>query len=931
MTHQDSLDSYDYQERSMRTPCREPNTNVVIDNTMTPRSDLLAEGVEDIDFEILPDDEDDENDVDDENEENEGPLDDLQGVDESSSEEEVEEDVSDDKSPDRLDEIQPTDVQRQEKDRSGSFDSFPLSRLRSNQEREKSPSEAKSPESSHHRQRTLTGFFSASSHKQPSSPLRVQKRQAPTISGNSVDGAIAASSSGDNVDSAAIDEKLKPGQRLTTLIRSTMGAFKDPGNKSSEPSNSLGIAAGEEAGEIAGVVDEQESSSDESSYDEEEQWLEEESQIFEDDIDQVIDCSTLTSLPNSFLNLPPDIYDYLDSDLVKNIQNQDVSTFAWEHHLFVKGLLQLLAERDLIGVEDDIYSSNNISKMGVLRKKHAKSGWRVKYVEVRKGNLTYYADKQDEKRRTVHLRKRTCTCKGEDLVFELIVDGGRRLLWMAKSEKECQGWIKAINQAMIGETDDIRDGPLDLTSYQSAIDDFLSVMTSMKDASTRQEYLTAMNTLLYRQTSSSALRVPMTWLRQNVIKEEMTKEIPGTPHESIKYTIRDFWESLCNTSIVINGYLVEADSTYSGERVIGALSRCILEFDKVESEQDFEQAFNSLKRANEEAESFISEVEAVSYSRSILSGALQSNRRGDMLSAVDELFSNNKVACVKLESSEPLHVDVSFAGDDFSEDGLDSSNHPTDFVGWVETKSKKSKNWKMRYFVVSEGVLSYFERADPRPYRLRGQVVLRDVKVSQLAGNILSIGEKDKERLLRFEDRGELLKWKGTIDKDRDMIDEIIVKDNELEMAEESQIGTDAMDREPFEDASSPPSSSAIRRVRSSSEDVNGGKPLKGVRDAGGKFLKNVKLHANRAAAEGMKRARNATGAGMKSIRTGAGMFMRGVRRPTPEMFLSSTRNLKAKIEKREPTVQAVVEMNNLFKVVSRTNVNDGEEGEELL
>mmetsp|Transcript_17713 Transcript_17713/g.32760 ORF Transcript_17713/g.32760 Transcript_17713/m.32760 type:complete len:500 (+) Transcript_17713:2-1501(+) len=448
----------------------------------------------------------------------------------------------------------------------------------------------------------------------------------------------------------------------------------------------------------------------------------------------------------------------------------------------------------------------------------------------------------------------------------------------------------------------------------------------------------------------------MKWIRENVIvKEGKSAETHDAPHERVKYTIRDFWKSLCDTSIVLNGYLVEADSTYSGERVIGALSRCILEFDKVENEKvDFEQAFNTLKRANQETESLITEVEAVSYARSILSGAVQSVSRGDTQAAVEKLFSDgNDIAFVKLESSEPLHIDVSFAGDDFSED----ERRPSDFVGWIETKSKKSKKWKMRYFVVSEGVLSYFERADPRPYRLRGQIVLRDAKVSQLEGNVLSIEEENEERLLRFEDRGDLVKLKATIDKDKDKVDAIVEKDTELEMMEELQICTDVTDHQldvPSHEESTSPSDN--RRTRSSSDDPGGstynGKPLKGVRDAGAKFLKNAadgmgraKAHANRAAAEGMKRARNATGAGMKSIRSGAGMFIRGVRgnsngeffpgitrrRPTPDMFLSSTRNLTGKIEKREPTVQAIVEMNNLIKVVSRKSSAEDQQADELL
>jgi PH domain len=944
----------------LTTPLQQPlpaKTTVEIDTSVTPRAALSEAVMENMDFEILPDedddDDDDENDRDSEDEKSHSEVvrNLLHSVEEISLEDDDDDGEEDEEN--KSDADKPTI----ELSNSLSFESPPGQRLESSMSAPNSPTSARfvvddpnlneaasSPETSNNRRR-IGGFFTASSPRRPgSSSLKGSKS-------GSIDSPIVASSSNDLIESTTSEDKAsKRGQRLTTLIRTTMGAIKDgiKSETSSVTTSNMELIGDGSAAAATGAIDEQDSSSDESSYDEDEQWLEDGAQIFDDDIDQVVDCGSFLPLPNSFLNMPPDMYDYLDLDLVNNIGNQDISTFAWEHHLFVKGLLQLLFERDMIGVEDDIFDSSNITKMGVLRKKHAKSGWRVKYVEVRKGNLTYFADKQNEKRRTVHLRKRTCICRGDDLSFELIVDGGKRLLWMAKSEKECQGWIRAINSAMIGEMDDTRDSPFDVSTYQNAIDDFQAVQTSLKDVTTRQEYLVSINSLLYRQTSSSALRVPMKWIRENVISSpERRLEPSNAPDDIMNYTVRDFWESLCSTSIVINGHLVEANSTYSGERIIGALSRSILEFDKVEDAQGFDGAFNSLKRANQEADSFISEVEAVSYARSILSGALQSTTRGDMRAAVERLFLNASVACVRLESSEPLHIDVSFAGDDFSEDQPRSS----DFVGWIETKSKKSKKWKMQFFVASEGVLSYFERADPRPYRLRGQIVLLDAKVSQLEGNILSIEIGSKERLLRFEDRSDLVQWKSVFERDNGMGDAII---GDWEAVGELQTNTDLKDRdpEPSQQGSTSPSSLNRRRARTASlEDMRPGN-LRGVRDAGAKFLKNAadgvgraKAHANRAAVEGMKRARNATDAGMKSIRTGAGMFIRGVRRtgssdlspgverrrPTPDMFLTSTRNLAAKSEKREPTVQAVVEMNNVYRVVSSAQSTQQYQEEDLL
>lgn len=232
---------------------------------------------------------------------------------------------------------------------------------------------------------------------------------------------------------------------------------------------------------------------------------------------------------------------------------------------------------------------------------------------------------------------------------------------------------------------------------------------------------------------------------------------------------------------------------------------------------------------------------------------------------------------------------------------------------------ERAKKWKMRYFVVSEGVLSYFQRADPRPYRLVSQIVLRDAKITTLEGNMLSLDLQGQERLLRFNDRGELVRWKAIIDKGN--ID--LIQDQDFEKLDDMII------QEHFDPGTV-------------SDGMMNEKPLKGVRGARAKFLKNAALFlsAKNQANKGMQRAKNATEARMKSIRSGAGLLIRGVRgnsnsserrRPTNEMLLSSTKNLDSRNEKREPTVQAVVEMNNTFKVWSKLNENAEQKNEILL
>ncbi len=959
-----------------------------IDDSKTPTAALSVGGkgggnATSMDFEILPDESDDDDDDfegDEEEEDDSDHENDNDNINNNNNDEEEEEDskkVIFQKSAKRIEEMEETGddhaVQKEEEETTNEqqIDHIPISPTneKANTELTPLPPDSSSPPKPMNRRRFL--FAPKSPRSQHTSAPKSPRQKSPRSQHNQFSSNTSSQYSSvvsDSTGSTTVFEREKPrgGQRLTTMIRKMKASRKE--NRKSEDKNNFADINMVDSG-----LDEQDSSSDESSFDDEEDWSDEESQLFDDDVDQPIDCSALhSSLPKSFLDLPPDVYDYLDTDLVTEIEQQDVFTYAWEHHLFTKGLLQLLAERDLIGVEDDVLDAHNVLKMGVLRKKDAKIGWRVKYVEVRKGNLTYFDNKGNETGRTIHLRKRRCVCRaaasnkegGQDFHFELVVDGGRRLLWTAKSEEERQGWVRAINQAMIGEVDDSRDIPLDISLYRNAIDDYQTIHSSLKEVHTRQEYLVAMNTLLYRQTSSSALRVPMKWIRENYLKEE-SKEEPLKDHERIKHVVREFWKNLCNTSVVLNGHSVEADSIYSGERVIGALSRCILEFDKVENTTDFDQVFNSLKRSRKEGNTSITELQAVLYARNILNGALKSSSGGDIQTAVEELFRNDNVAHAELEGSEPLQIYVSYAGDDFSE----SKPQRTEFVGWIETKAKKSKKWKRRYFVLSEGVLSYFERANPRPNRLSGQMVLRDAKFKYLEGNILSVVAQNRERLLRFSDRGEMIKWKSIMgdkgsnadtlmeqdlekyeeaQKDLDKIEAQLDLEKTLEAQKDLEKTTeknpetpieaqkdlvqvdsqrDASGDDPLLEAPSKDDLLNTPRERVNTEDENNGRSLARVRGAGAKFLKKAALAKKRA--QDTLSKKRASGARIKSIRTGAGLFIRGVRGNTEEstndMLVTSTRNLDVEIEKKEPTVQAVVEMNSTFKVLSKDSTTEEE------
>ena len=658
------------------------------------------------------------------------------------------------------------------------------------------------------------------------------------------------------------------------------------------------------------------------------------SDAFCDDFDQDVDFMSLPHIPNSFLNIPPDSYDYLDSSMIENIDKQDISKFAMEHHLLVHGLLQLLAERDHIGVEGDVHDSSNILKMGPLKKKFAQL-WFVKYVEIRKGNLSYYVDSKKEGksvRKTIHLRKRTCTCQlvtkdsgSGAFGFEIFVEGRPKTSWMAKSEEERQAWIRAIKQAMIGETDvDGSTMPLDMSLYQNVLEVYQTTHSALQRTDTTQGYMLVLESLLYRQRiGSNALRVPVQWIREQAMfsKSEHSLGKVDAPQERVKSSISDFWKSLCNASVLINGHAVEAHSPYSGERVIGALSRCILEFDKCEDYQEEIGAFDraaAFKRI-EKDQTLMSELEAVAYARSILMAILHSKERGDARASMDGLLQNESVVSVELESEEPLHIDVSFAGDDFSE----YEPKTNDITGWIPTRTKKGKNFKERFFVVSEGVLSYYEFADPRPHVLRGQLVLGGATLNILEDNILQIQKKDQERQLQFETRGEFIKWKTIIER---------------------ATGSQPVVELALLQAPSPVDASSMSSTHRKKTSLvsSGVKDLKGAAEAGVKVLKGATGGGMRvikgATGGGMRVMKGAKDAGMKSIKSASGIIARGMRgtpknssssrrRPKLDMLMTSTQNLLAddpKDRKRDPTVQVVVELTSSYKVT--TIPNDGEE-----
>jgi len=207
-------------------------------------------------------------------------------------------------------------------------------------------------------------------------------------------------------------------------------------------------------------------------------------------------------------------------------------------------------------------------------------------------------------------------------------------------------------------------------------------------------------------------------------------------------------------TVSINDSWVRGDSPHGPERIVGAFTRCILEYDRL---------------ANGQAT--MSELQAITHARNILLAVHESRNRDDAHAAIDHMCGNrNLVICLPSNSEKrnPLRLHVFSAGED--ED--DAGNKGEEMSGWVTTRSRSHKTWKNRYCVVSEGVLSYYEHGTPRPHGLRGQLVLVGANLSQISGagaskNLLILrivtSDQERERQICFKNQQDFDLWKEAI------------------------------------------------------------------------------------------------------------------------------------------------------------------------
>ncbi|EEC44904.1 predicted protein [Phaeodactylum tricornutum CCAP 1055/1] len=620
--------------------------------------------------------------------------------------------------------------------------------------------------------------------------------------------------------------------------------------------------------------------------------------------------SEMVALPQQFI-LTASSPNYLDPVLVarqKEISMAEADRFVSEHGLLLQAALQLMAERDQVGVEGSIDTADNIWKKGPLKKRtlgvgrrrsRPSSNWKVKYVELRRGNLCYYEDSgASGGRKIIHLRQtdtavRKVSSKASGYVFEVSVQGYPSRVWMANSPEERQEWMKAIQAAVIGETDDLHR-ELDLTPHQKTLETYTSLRRKCESIDNHDTYVATVREAV---NVNPVLRVPLVWVRDQLkessssrVEIEKASKLPKAPYRRLKTSIREFWISMSHISFAINGIAIAKQSSAASQRTLGALTRCILEVDK---------AFVTNDTTLGDERTLISELQAVSFARDILMSVLNSKERQDDLCSVHNLLNSDLVVHIPREE-ESVQIEISFAGEDLARDELPELS--TEISGWLRTKGRKSgSKWRKRFAVLSGSVLSYYEAEFPRPHGLQGQYILENMTTVQEVESdddqafVLSVAIGDERRWLGFEEHDRCLEWKDAI-----------------QTAIDSCTPTDAT-------VFAGPRSKSI--LKGAERVIKGAIPDGSLR-GGIRVIKE-------ATGGGIKVIRNAKDGGIKvirgSIRGAVGMLRSSRyqggndanpeirRRPSMHMLMNN-----APTGKKEPTVQCLVQASRTFDVIKR-------------
>lgn len=330
---------------------------------------------------------------------------------------------------------------------------------------------------------------------------------------------------------------------------------------------------------------------------------------------------------------------------------------------------------------------------------------------------------------------------------------------MANSKEERSVWIQAINNAIVGGSVTRGGDPLmDHSGYvrnvsgrspfKNDLRKYLKAQGAVRSAKTKIDYIAGIRDILNR-----SLQIPVKWIAKQGDNGEVSDK--AFQEETVALSIDQLWKDLLRDQVSIDGEVFIGDAIHGPERILGALTKRIL----------------TVAGQTQGSRSDLRESQALVYARDILLAGNRTRSAGDSYYCVNTLCSNPNLVVVV-----PSGTTVSPVAFEVSEDNSDESfqSRFLDKSGWIKTRNYMQRTWNKLFFVLSEGTLSYFVGAHPRPHGLRGQRSIKEATISitrkplRIEGRsidrdqfILRITSDDtsKDRMLLFESVDKLLDW----------------------------------------------------------------------------------------------------------------------------------------------------------------------------
>lgn len=377
------------------------------------------------------------------------------------------------------------------------------------------------------------------------------------------------------------------------------------------------------------------------------------------------------------------------------------------------------------------------------------TSWKHKYVEVRKGMLSYYANstsslptKSNLVRKNVTLEVSTSVCRAINLeegdsshsfemknkissslppkfggktkasqlfAFELVVNGETRV-WASRSEAGRQSWIKVINRGMIGRSvkDEVRIAKND-PNAERQLQCFLDLSKKRaKNFSADAKDVPAVGQE-FAVLWGTSVEVPVKSLFADESERMRSKTQQTTPRDELAC----FWRNLENLNVELNGELFQASSLCCPHRVFGFLTRSILEHDRASV------------LTHQSLVTKITEIQASKYARDCLRSVGENDEKiAHLRTAVGVLCGDKNDAVAIEDAKEPLSIIKINVTSNKHQISLVQQNLSVDRREWVHVRRKKSKSARRYFAVLSVGVLCLYKEEFPRPHKLQSQLLL---------------------------------------------------------------------------------------------------------------------------------------------------------------------------------------------------------------